>query len=206
MTELEDADEGRAPICPWRTRCGATTRAQSRQHPGGHRSSFALGQHDDDLTPPNPPTAREHVSVVPNPQPTGAIGVGRPVSAAGREMSPTLTGSDVELHKRDREQTMWLFGGCLYRLGQRRGECYESQWPVHRWECERLNHPVVSGVVPWPVDWGKDMPAFDRQQLPSPDTAGPITRFGLRHRVRGANQLPAESRSSPGLFRSLSSG
>lgn len=84
-----------------------------------------------------------------------------PWSAAGREVTPALQEDDIQTHIDGRARATWLFRSCLFRVRPELAHRYDCQWPVRRHEFERLQPPVVPGIVPLPVDWSSDLPSLD---------------------------------------------
>lgn len=88
-------------------------------------------------------------------------GVPVPMSASGRETTPTLLPDAVAKHRASRDRLTWLFRSCLFRIDERLAERYRCQWLVARRETEWLESCVVPRAEPPPIDWAEDLPARD---------------------------------------------
>lgn len=84
-----------------------------------------------------------------------------PMSASGRETTPTLPSDAVAKHRTDRDRLTWLFRSCLFRTDENSAERYRCQWLVARREAEWLEPCIVPRSEPFPIDWGDDVPARD---------------------------------------------
>lgn len=84
-----------------------------------------------------------------------------PMSASGRETTPTLLPDDVAEHREDRDRLTWLFRSCLFRTDENSAERYRCQWLVARRETARLEQCIVPRAEPSPIDWAGDLPSRD---------------------------------------------
>jgi hypothetical protein len=84
-----------------------------------------------------------------------------PMSASGRETTPTLLPDVTAKHRTDREKMTWLVRSCLFRMDAHLAERYRCQWLTVRWETERLEPCIVPRAEPATMDWAGDLPAGD---------------------------------------------
>lgn len=87
-------------------------------------------------------------------------GKAQPVSAGGREITPTLRDTDLDQHRADRDRVTWLFRSCLHRIDPNIAEKYDCQWPIRRRDRE-VNRGLVHGPIVLPMDWMEDLDALD---------------------------------------------